>query len=137
MKVDERIVTERRKIDSKALGFTYLGLWLLIAYRMFILKQTSAEYFDVFILTILLSSYLVISNISKGTFTSQYKTLPRGKQALKELVYMLVFIGVFSYITGVHDPLKLLLVTLMMLVIRLSPPVFAKLSDKITDRNMK
>jgi len=39
---DERILIEKRKINSRAFSYSYIGLWILLVYRQFVLNQEGA-----------------------------------------------------------------------------------------------
>lgn len=92
---DERILVEKRMINSKLFAYTYLILWIMIIHRQFILKQDIVEYLDVFTLTILLSILLVISNVKKGLYLT-YRSKKRQKSNL--IIGMIVGCIVFFFI---------------------------------------
>lgn len=72
---DERILSEKRKINSSAFGLCFLGLWGILLFRQFILQQSISEYIDIFFLTIGMSIYVTVNNVLKGfylTYRSKY-----------------------------------------------------------------
>lgn len=72
---DERILSEKKSINSSAFGLCFLGLWGILLYRQFVLGQNLSEYIDIFLLTIGISIYVTINNVLKGlylTYRSKY-----------------------------------------------------------------
>ncbi|MBN2899795.1 MAG: hypothetical protein JXO44_13580 [Clostridia bacterium] len=67
---DERILTEKKAINSKILGYVYMALWLVVLHRQFILKQTLTDYLDLFLITLGVSMALVIGSVKKGLYLS-------------------------------------------------------------------
>jgi hypothetical protein len=63
---DERIINEKRRINSNAFGICFLALWCILLYRQFGLRQPISEYIDVFLLTIGLSIYITVNNVFNG-----------------------------------------------------------------------
>ncbi len=84
---DERVLGEKRMINAKVLGYTYIALWLIVFHRQFILKQNLVEYLDVFILTISISMVLTLSNVKKGLYLT-YRT--RKQQKINVTLGMIV-----------------------------------------------
>jgi len=66
--IDERIIAGKRKINSSAFGICFLALWGILLYRQFMLHQDIREYADIFLLTIGISIYVVVSNILQGFY---------------------------------------------------------------------
>ncbi len=65
---DERIISGKRKINSNAFGICLIGLWIIILIRQLVLKQNISEYYDIFILTIGISFYVLIKNMVSGLY---------------------------------------------------------------------
>lgn len=65
---DERVVAGKRKINSYAFSICFLGLWGIILYRQFILKQAPSEYRDIFFLAMGISIYVSFGNIMNGFY---------------------------------------------------------------------
>lgn len=74
---DERILSEKRRINSKILSYAYIALWLILLYRQFILKQAFTEYLDIFALTIGVALALAISNVWKGLYLTDRSSSQR------------------------------------------------------------
>jgi len=70
---DERVIIEKRKINSRAFSYVFIGLWLIILYRQFILDQHISKYIDVFALTIGISFYVTLRNVFKGLYQTYRK----------------------------------------------------------------
>ncbi len=70
---DERILQGKRKINSSAFGLVFIGLWLILLYRQFILHQEAAEYLDIFLLTIGISIYITVNNVMQGYYITYRK----------------------------------------------------------------
>lgn len=77
---DERIITEKRKINSKAFSIVFLALWGILIYRQFVLQQDVSSYLDIFILTIGISMYVTLNNVFKGFYLTY-----RSKRTKKRL----------------------------------------------------
>lgn len=76
---DERIIAEKRRINSSAFGICFLALWGILLYRQFVLQQNIAEYADIFLLTIGLSLYVTINSVVKGLYLT-YRSEPVRKK---------------------------------------------------------
>lgn len=74
---DERILIEKRKINSRAFSYVFIGLWLIILYRQFILDQHVSQYIDIFALTIGISFYVTLRNVFKGLYQTYRKQQTR------------------------------------------------------------
>src|SRR6056297_358812 len=79
---DERIIIEKRKINSHAFSIIFMGLWLIILYRQLILNQDISQYWDIFALTIGGSFFVVVNNVLKGLFMTYRKKGERNKVAI-------------------------------------------------------
>lgn len=86
--VDERIITEKRKINSKAFGICFLALWGILLFRQFILHQNIVEYVDIFLLTIGLSIYVTVNSVVKGLYLTN-----RNKPVRKKVNLIGAFAG--------------------------------------------
>lgn len=98
---DERIRTEQQKLHASAFGIALLGLWLLISIRLFFLKQDPMEYIDIFILTMLLSVYVLSGTIKKGNYSNNVsnnisKTVILISSSVGTVVYSLVQVFLFK-----------------------------------------
>ncbi|MGI6327457.1 MAG: DUF6773 family protein [Dethiobacteria bacterium] len=76
---DERIIAEKRKINSNSFGICFLALWGILLYRQYVLQQGIVEYLDIFILTIGLSIYITINSVVKGLYLT-YRSKPVRKK---------------------------------------------------------
>ncbi len=65
---DERIIAEKRKINSNAFGICFMVLWGILLYRQFILNQDIMQYMDIFLLAIGLSIYLTVNSVLRGLY---------------------------------------------------------------------
>lgn len=63
---DERVISQKRKIGSDALGMVYIGLLISILIQQFMFEAPFSQYAAEFILFILLALYIVIRNIMVG-----------------------------------------------------------------------
>lgn len=70
---DERVIAEKRRINSNAFGICFLALWGILLFRQFILQQDVSEYMDIFLLTIGLSIYVTVNSVFKGLYLT-YRT---------------------------------------------------------------
>lgn len=70
---DERVINERRKISSKAFGICILGLLCILMYRLFILKQSSNEVWDIQLLLSGVTLYVFLNIIKSGIYLSHRK----------------------------------------------------------------
>ncbi|MFZ7119575.1 MAG: DUF6773 family protein [Eubacteriaceae bacterium] len=89
---DERIISEKRKINSSAFGICYLALWGILIFRQFALKQNITEYMDIFLLTIGISIYLTINNVFKGYYLTY-----RSKQDRKKVNLIGALVGSITF----------------------------------------
>jgi hypothetical protein len=98
---DERIINEKRRINSNAFGICFLALWCILLYRQFGLRQPISEYIDVFLLTIGLSIYITVNNVFNGLYlTYRNKEVQKKVKLLSALVGSIVFIAVQFFIIG-------------------------------------
>lgn len=110
---DERIIAEKRRINSNAFGICFLALWGILLYRQYALRQPISEYLDIFLLTIGLSIYITVNNVSKGLYlTYRSKAIKKKVQFTGALVgsatFLLVQYFVIGYdLTSPGDVLKL------------------------------
>lgn len=94
---DERVISERRKISSKAFGICFIGLWCILMYRQFILKQSSKEYMDIYFLVVGVSLYVLINSIKAGVYLSENKKKRNIKLfVISGAIATIVFTVVFS-----------------------------------------
>ena len=98
---DERIIAEKRRINSNAFGICFLLLWGILLFRQLVVQQNIREYMDIFLLTIGLSIYITVNNVFRGLYLAY-----RSKKARKKvniagaLVGSAAFIIVQFFITG-------------------------------------
>ena len=111
---DERIIAEKRRINSNAFGICFLVLWGILLYRQYVLRQAISEYIDIFLLTIGLSIYITLNNVFKGLYLTYRSKAARQKvQFTGALVGAITFVIVQYFVTGYDlsspgDILKLL-----------------------------
>jgi type IV secretory pathway TraG/TraD family ATPase VirD4 len=141
---DERIITEKRKINSKAFGICFLALWGILIYRQFVLHQNIIEYIDVFLLTIGISIYVTINNVFKGFYlTYRKKNVKKKVNLIGALVGSTTFVIVQFFImnyelTNWMDIIKLLLSFLIFLFIWIvSQSLLMKISEKEADKDVE
>lgn len=89
---DERVINEKRRINSNAFEICLLGLWGIILYRQFMLHQDPSEYRDIFLLVIGLSMYVVFNNIFKGIYSTYRK-----KITAKKMILISALVGTISF----------------------------------------
>ncbi len=140
---DERIITEKRKINSKAFGICFLALWGILIYRQFVLHQNIIEYIDVFLLTISISIYVTVNNVFKGFYlTYRKKNIRKKVNLIGALVGSITFVIVQFFImnyelTNWIDIAKLLFSFLIFLFIWLiSQSVLIRISEKEADKDI-
>ena len=90
---DERIIAEKRRINSNAFGICFLALWGILLYRQYVLGQAIGEYIDIFLLTIGLSIYITVNNVSKGLYLT-YKS----KAARKKVRFTGALVGSVTFV---------------------------------------
>jgi Co/Zn/Cd efflux system component len=134
---DERIIAEKRKINSSAFGICFLGLWGILLYRQFVLNQEITEYMDVFFLTIGISIYVTINNVFKGHYLT-YRNKNEKKKinfisaAVGSVTFIIVQFFVMKYsITDVKDILSIVLSFIVFFVVWIVfQMVLLKISEK-------
>jgi hypothetical protein len=110
---DERIIAEKRRINSNAFGICFLALWGILLYRQYVLGQAIGEYIDIFLLTIGLSIYITLNNVFRGLYLTYRSRAARKKiQFVGALAGSISFVIVQYFITGYdltspEDTLKL------------------------------
>jgi uncharacterized BrkB/YihY/UPF0761 family membrane protein len=111
---DERIISEKRKINSNAFGICFLALWGMLIFRQFVLHQDIAEYADIFLLAIGLSIYVTVNSAVKGLYLT-YRSKPVKKRTnfigavAGAIAFALVQFFVMNYdITNLKDVFNLL-----------------------------
>ncbi len=134
---DERIITEKRKINSNAFGICLLVLWGMLLYRQFILKQEPSEYMDIFLLTLGLSIYVTVNSVFKGLYLTYRNKQERKKVNLTgaivgSITFILVQLFVFhTDFTNMADFLKLIVSVIIFFVAWISAQSFLlNMSDK-------
>ncbi|MFZ7131573.1 MAG: DUF6773 family protein [Eubacteriales bacterium] len=90
---DERIITEKRRINSSAFGICFLALWGILIYRQVILKQDMMEYIDIFLLVMGLSIYILVNNVCKGFYLTY-----RNNGEKRKIMYIGAFVGSITFI---------------------------------------
>lgn len=139
MKVkDERIIQSKQKVRANAFVICFYSLWVILLYRHFILRQTFKNYAGIFILILVVSAYVIINAVIKGTFTNPSEMVFKKKttKILFEFVYFSAFILFFSFITGITELSKLSSTLLIMILIRFIPSILAKVSERIIDKKL-
>ncbi|WP_026477508.1 DUF6773 family protein [Alkaliphilus transvaalensis] len=141
---DERIVSEKRKINSSAFGLCFLALWGILLYRQFMLQQNVAEYIDIFLLTVGLSIYVVVNNVLKGFYLTH-----RNKYSRKKVSIIGAFVGSITFtivkffmmkgkLSNIEDIFKLLaslIIFFTMWVI--SQSILFKISDNKANQDIE
>lgn len=89
---DERIISEKRRINSNAFSICLLLLWAILLYRQFVLQQNIKEYIDIFLLTIGISVYITINNVFKGLYLTY-----RNKKERKKAKFIGVIVGTVTF----------------------------------------
>lgn len=89
---DERIISEKRRINSNAFSICLLLLWAILLYRQFVLQQNIKEYMDIFLLTIGISVYITINNVFKGLYLTY-----RNKKERKKVKFIGVIVGTVTF----------------------------------------
>jgi hypothetical protein len=98
---DERIIAEKRRINSNAFGICFLALWGILLYRQYVLGQAISEYIDIFLLTIGLSIYITLNNVFKGLYLTYRSRATRKKvQFTGALVGSAAFVLVQYFVIG-------------------------------------
>lgn len=92
--LDERVLQERRQINSSAFSIALIGLWIILDVRLFIQKQSITEFLDIFILTMVLSVYVLVRIILKGHYTVE----TQGK-SLNKIFYLGGLVGAVVFLT--------------------------------------
>lgn len=89
---DERIIAEKRRINSSAFGICFMALWGILLFRQFVLQQHISEYLDIFLLTIGLSIYITVNNVLRGMYLTY-----RSKRARKKVVMTGALVGTVTF----------------------------------------
>ncbi len=137
---DERIIIEKRKINSHAFSIIFMGLWLIILYRQLILNQDISQYWDIFALTIGGSFFVVVNNVLKGLFMTYRKKGERNKVAIVGAsVGAITFTIVNSFISGYNvkdskDILIMVISAILFLVVWLAAYKFV-VNKSVTKAN--
>ncbi|SRR6056297_480811 len=97
---DERVIIEKRKINSRAFSYVYIALWLILIYRQFVLQQEASQYWDILILTLGISFYVLLRNVFKGLYQSY-----REKESKIKNMFVGGIIGsiIFTLIHGIFS----------------------------------
>lgn len=110
---DERIINEKRRINSNAFGLCLIALWGIIIFRQFVLKQDAKEYIDIFLLTMSISVFVTFNNVFKGFYLTYRDKKAKSKVSLISalvgtFVFMLVQIFIMDYsYSSLEDVLEL------------------------------
>jgi len=142
--IDERIIAGKRKINSSAFGICFLALWGILLYRQFMLHQDIREYADIFLLTVGISIYVVVSNILQGFYytyrsrSTQKKTLLIGALT-GTIVFSTVQILIMDYdLANGKDVSKLVLQAIIFLAVWIAcQHTLFKISEKQADKDIE
>lgn len=138
---DERIIAEKRKINSSAFSICFLALWGILLFRQFVMEQDIMEYIDIFLLTIGLSLYVTINNVFKGFYLTY-----RSKDVKKKINIISAAVGSISFIivqflvmkydfTKWEDILKVILSFIVFFVIWItSQGILVRISEGKADK---
>lgn len=139
MRNDERLNAIKKEANSKAFGLCFIGLWLIIFYRQFILQQAPKEYSDIFLLVIGVSVYLIANIVLKGGYSQDYDQTKKNPllNILLNLIYLAIFIAFFAFLTGIKAPVKLASAGLIFFIISKSPKLFTYFSNKINEKELE
>ncbi len=120
---DERIIAEKRRINSSAFGICFLALWGILLFRQFVLHQNINEYLDIFLLTIGLSIYITVNNVLKGLYlTYRDRKMKRKAVLIGAMTGTAVFAAVHFFImrneyTGPEGLIKFVVPVIIFLIV--------------------
>ncbi len=141
---DERIVAEKRKINSKAFGICFLALWGILLYRQFILQQDITEYIDIFLLTLGVSMYVTVHSVFKGFYlTYRNKIYKKKVKLISALVGSAAFVIVQFFVadynlTNWNDILKLIASFIVFLLAWITAQsLLFRISDKKANEDLE
>ncbi|MFZ7101157.1 MAG: DUF6773 family protein [Peptococcaceae bacterium] len=139
---DERVINQRRKINSEAFVFCFLGLGCILLYRTLLCKQNFSEIWDIFSLFMLVNLYSAFKIGVEGLAANESAREPlrhARNTVIGALVGGVVFMLVFYFTTGKGTNLLELAVggitfVFSWLVVRI---VYFKWSKKQADREIE
>jgi len=141
---DERILLEKRKINSSAFGICFLALWGILLFRQFILKQNVTEYIDIFLLTMGLSIYITVNTVLKGFYLTYRSRYTRKKvNIIGAIVGSITFTIVQFFImkaelTNIEDIFKLLVSLIIFFTVWvISQSILFKISENKANEDIE
>lgn len=141
---DERILSEKRKINSSAFGICFLGLWGILLFRQFMLQQNLSEYIDIFLLTIGLSIYVTVNNVFKGFYLTYRSKYSRKKVNIIGAITGSIILTIVQYftmkaeLTKKEDLLKLVASLIIFFTAWvISQSILFKISEKKANENIE
>jgi hypothetical protein len=141
---DERILIEKRKINSRAFSYSYIGLWILLVYRQFVLNQEPSQYWDILVLTLGISFYVLIRNVFKGLYQTYRKKDSKKKNLLiggivGSIIFTLIH-GIFSDydLSNTRDLISILIAGIIFFITWIGVQYFLiRKSEKKADEEIK
>lgn len=141
---DERILIEKRKINSRAFSYAYIGLWILLVYRQFVLNQEPSQYWDILVLTLGISFYVLIRNVFKGLYQTYRKKDSKKKNLLiggilGSIIFTLIH-GIFSDydLSNIRDLINILISGIIFFVTWIGAQYFLiRKSEKKAEEEIK
>ncbi|HCX03533.1 MAG TPA: hypothetical protein DHM42_03535 [Clostridiales bacterium] len=141
---DERILIEKRKINSRAFSYSYIGLWILLVYRQFVLNQEPSQYWDILVLTLGISFYVLIRNVFKGLYQTYRKKDSKKKNLLiggivGSIIFTLIH-GIFSDydLSNTRDLISILIAGIIFFITWIGAQYFLiRKSEKKSEEEIK
>lgn len=136
---DERLLHSKKSIYAKAFVITIVALWAIVAYRSMIQGQALSQFLDIFLLTVTVSIGLVVALVSSGSFDLAPSMIMKDHKFswLAEIAYFVVYVALFSWITGLTAPIDLLIALVLMFMIRYLPMVLKYLSFIVIEKQIE
>jgi hypothetical protein len=109
MKSDERILSDKRRIASRAFGIWYILMLCSLLYRQFYLRQSVEQYWDIAVTFFIGALYVSIAIHAKGALTENSIT----RYFKRSAPIILVTIVAVSYFLGNIASIADLIVTMI------------------------
>ncbi len=99
---DERVIGQKRKVDSEALGIVFYGLLLAVLIQQYVFQAPFSQYAAEITIFIAISVYIVVRNIMLGN--SLFRSAKRGQKAI--IINSLITGAVVAGISGIINYFK-------------------------------
>lgn len=117
---DERLLIEKRKIQSNAFKILFYILIIIIFVKKFLFNLPDYSYLAELIAIIFSSFYITIKSINSGIYTTKFNNMDMKKTILRTFISCIITVTLYSYISGTDDIYNILVFAVFFLIFNFS-----------------